>query len=160
MKKKAIHATTFVTIVLLLLLMTLLSGCGRKNDAAEIAEPVSDNASVNTAEPAESPEAEAETGRKLSDEQALSAIKSYCCISNPDLEDIVNAGEYPVYWEISSSDEHEIVVLFRSYTGAQNRYYIDRNTGDTYVTEFVPGVFTEEERTDESFNVRDYSSGY
>ena len=94
--------------------------------------------------------------RALSDEQALSAIKRYCYISNPDLEDIVNVGEYPVYWEISSSDEHEIVVLFRSYTGAHIRYYIDRTSGEAYVTEFVPGVSSQEERTDEHFHVRDY----
>ena len=92
----------------------------------------------------------------LSDEQALSAIKSYCYISNPELESIVKAGEYPVYWDISSSDEDEIVVLFRSYTGVQIRYYIDRASGDTYVTEFVPGIIDDEQRTDESFNVRDY----
>ena len=93
----------------------------------------------------------------LSDEQALSAIKNYCYISNPDLEDIVNAGEYPVYWDISSSDEREVVVLFRSYTGAQIRYHIDRASGDVSVTEFVPGISSEEEQTDESFNVRDYT---
>ncbi len=92
----------------------------------------------------------------ISDEQALSAIESYCYAENPDLEGIVNAGEYTVYWEIASSDGQEIVVLFRSYTGAQIRYYIDRASGETYVTEFVPGIFSEEERTDESFNVRDY----
>ena len=95
-----------------------------------------------------------ETG--LSDEQALAAIRNYCYVSNPDLESIVNAGEVPVYWEIASSDASEIVVLFRSYTGAQIRYYIDRISGDTYVTEFVPGITSEEMRTDESFNVRDY----
>lgn len=93
---------------------------------------------------------------KLSDEQALSAIRRYSYNNNPELESIVNAGDYPVYWDISSSDEHEVVVLFRSYTGAQIRYYIDRITGDTYVTEFVPGISSEEERTDESLNVRDY----
>ncbi len=92
----------------------------------------------------------------LSDEQALSAIKEYCIAGNPDLEKIANAGEYPVYWDISSSDEREIVVLFRSYTGAMIRYYIDRATGDAYVTEFVPGITPQEERTDESLNVWEY----
>jgi len=92
----------------------------------------------------------------LSDEQALSAIMRYCCIDNPELEGYVNAEEYPIYWDITSSDEQEIVVLFRSYTGAQIRYYIDRITGDTYVTEFVPGITPEEERTEESLNVWEY----
>lgn len=90
----------------------------------------------------------------LSDEQAISAIRNYCIHINPNLEEIVNAGEYSVCWELASSDEQQIVVLFRSYTGAQLRYYIDRTSGETYVTEFVPGVTPEEERTDESFNVR------
>ena len=96
-------------------------------------------------------------GKKaISDEQALSAVKRYCYSSNPDLESIVKAGEYPVYWDIASSDEQEVVVLFRSYTGAQIRYYIDRTSGEAYSTEFVPGLSAEESLTDEGFNVRDY----
>ena len=157
MNKKAIRAATF--LLLLVMLMTMLCGCGRKADADETAEPNINDDVADTTEPVDLPEAEAGTEEKLSDEQALSAIRNYCFANNPDLEDIVNAGEYPVYWEISSSDEHEIVVLFRSYTGAQNRYYIDRITGDTSVTEFVPGITDEEQQTDESFNVRDYFSG-
>ena len=129
--KKILHITVFV---LLLLLTMMLCSCGKST----------------------SPETEVETVEELSDEQALSAIRNYCYSMNPELKSIVNAGEYPVYWEVSSSDEQEIVVLFRSYTGAQKRYYIDRITGDTYVTEFVPEIFTEEQKTDESLNVRDY----
>ena len=92
----------------------------------------------------------------LSDEQALSAVVKYCTLGNPELEKIVNAGEIPTYWEIISSDAQQVVILFRSYTGAQVRYYVDRALGDVSVTEFVPGVMTEEAQTDESFNVRDY----
>lgn len=92
----------------------------------------------------------------ITDDQALEAIQNYCYSINPSLKDIVEAGQYTVYWTISSSDENEIVVLYRSYTGAQIRYYIDRITGETYVTEFVPGITEEEERTDEHFSVKDY----
>ena len=92
----------------------------------------------------------------LTDEQALAAIVNYCTASNPALEDIVNAGEYDTYWEIVSSDAQQVVVLYRSYTGAQVRYYIDRSTGDAYVTEFVPGITPAEQRTDESLNVWAY----
>lgn len=95
--------------------------------------------------------------RRITDEQAVSAIKKYCCIQNPDLEDIANTGDYPVYWDISSSDEQEIVVVFRSYTGAIHRYYIDPVSGETTVTEFVPGITEEEQRTDESLNVWEYA---
>ncbi len=94
--------------------------------------------------------------KKMSDEQALAAIRQYCFVSNPDLESIVNAGEQQVYWDIQSSTDTEIVVLFRSYTGALIRYYIDPVSGETYVTEFVPGITTEEQRTEESFNARDF----
>lgn len=101
--------------------------------------------------------AETEAGTEtLSDEQALAAIRQYCFVSNPDLEGIVNAGEYSVYWDVVSSTDSEIVVLFRSYTGAEIRYYIDAVSGETYVTEFVPGITLEEQRTEESFNARDF----
>ena len=93
---------------------------------------------------------------KLSNEQALAAVKRYCTASNPDLESTLNAGEYQVYWEIESSNEREIVVLFRSYTGALIRYYIDSVSGDTRVTEFVPGITPEEQQTEERFNARDF----
>ena len=95
-------------------------------------------------------------GEGLSDDQALAAIARYCAALNPDLEEIVNAGEYPAYWEIESSDAQQVVVLFRSYTGALVRYYVDRTTGDTRVTEFVPGITPEEMPSDESLNAWDY----
>jgi len=92
----------------------------------------------------------------ITEDQAVDAITDYCYEQNPDLKDIVEAGEYPVYWDISSSDDKEIVVVFRSYTGALTYYHIDPATGDTYVTELVPGIIDEEQRTDETLNVRDY----
>lgn len=106
-------------------------------------------------------EAEASTenepgNKKLSDQQALAAIKQYCLVNNPDLESIVNAGDQQVYWDIQSSTDTEIVVLFRSYTGALIRYYIDPVSGESYATEFVPGITSEEQRTEESFNAKDF----
>ena len=92
----------------------------------------------------------------ISDEQALAAIQNYCYAVNPDLEDMVKAEEYPIYWEIVSSEEDEVVVMYRSYTGARNLYYIDRSTGETYETEIVPTVSLDETRTGENFNVKDY----
>ena len=89
-------------------------------------------------------------------EQALAAVENYCRLCNPSLKSIADAGEYPVYWELSSADANEIVVLFRSYTGAQIRYHVDPATGETYATELVPGVSSEETRSDETLNVWDY----
>lgn len=98
----------------------------------------------------------ADVTKTITEQQALDAIMKYCYSENPDLESIVEEGEYPVYWDASGSSESEMVIVFRSYTGAIVRYYIDRSTGDTYVTEFVPGITDDEERTDEVFNVKDY----
>ena len=155
MKKKTVQL--MIQVLVSLFLLTLLSGCGRKNDAADAAVPETNSVENSTTESVSLPETE--TGGKLTDEQALSAIKNYCLIGNPDLMEIVQAEEYPVYWDVSSCDEKEVVVLFRSYTGAQIRYYIDRITGETYVTEFVLGITPEEMRTEERFNVRDYLTG-
>ena len=94
--------------------------------------------------------------KDITAEEALSAIKKYCYSINPDLESIADSGEYPVYWDVQSADKDEIVVLFRSYTGALTRYYIDPVSGDAYVTEFMPGISADEERTGENLNVRDY----
>ena len=94
----------------------------------------------------------------LTDEQALEAVKNYCFSKNPDLKNKVDSGEYNIYWDVTSSNADKIVVLFRSYTSAQIRYYIDPISGETYVTELVPGIIDEEQRTEESFNIRDYSA--
>ena len=104
----------------------------------------------------EDPAAAASEGKNINEEQALSAIQKYCYTNNPDLKHIVDDGEYEVYWETENGTDDEIIVLFRSYTGAQIRYHIDRTSGETYVTECVPGISDKEERTDEVLNVWDY----
>ncbi len=93
---------------------------------------------------------------RITDEQAVSAIRNYCLTVNPELADSVNAGDAPLYWDLSSSDENQIVVVFRSYTGVLKRYYIDPVSGETYVTEFVPGVMEDEQQTGETLNVKNY----
>ena len=97
-----------------------------------------------------------QSGTGLTDAQALSAVQNYCCTLNPSLRDSLGTGDAPVYWEISSSGPDEIVVVFRSYTGALNYFYIEAKTGETYVTEFVPGIMAEQQPTGETLNVRDY----
>ncbi len=93
---------------------------------------------------------------KLSSEQALEAIKKYCFANNPDLESMIGSDDHSIYWDVSMNEAGETVVLYRSYTGALIRYYIDPDSGDTYVTEQVPGISDEEQRTDESFNAREF----
>ena len=92
----------------------------------------------------------------ISEDQALDAIKNYCFTNNPELKNMASSDEYTIYWNVTSNTANEIVVLYRSYTGAETRYYIDPVSGETYSTELVPGIIDEEQRTEESFNVKDY----
>ncbi len=92
----------------------------------------------------------------ITDEQALAAVQNYCYTQNHDLAQMADSGDYEIGFTVDSSDDEQVVVLYRSYTAAEVRYYIDRATGETYVTEFVDGITAEEERTDETFNIRDY----
>ena len=94
----------------------------------------------------------------LTEQQALDAIRNYCFNQNPNLKNMMDSGEYNIYWDVTTNDTNEIIVLYRSYTAAQIRYYIDPVSGETYVTELVPGIIDEEQRTEESFNVRNYLS--
>ena len=142
---------TVIFLLIAILAFSVLSSCGT-SIPADSSSSVPADTDVSESEE----EAEDLINNVITEEQALAAIKDYCYRMNPDLEEIEQAGEYPVYWEVESGDEEEIVILFRSYTGAEVRYYIDPDTGDTYVTEFVSGITPEEERTDENFNIRDY----
>ncbi|MCR5157160.1 MAG: hypothetical protein K6C96_10825 [Butyrivibrio sp.] len=99
--------------------------------------------------------AEAASGN-ITEEQALNAVRKYCITTQPDLEDMVNSDDYTIYWEVSTNDAGEIVVLYRSYTAALLRYYIDPATGDTYVTEQVPGIIDDEQKNGETLNIREY----
>jgi len=121
----------------------------------EAKEAVDSKDSVSAEESVANKEATA-ADDAITDEIALSAIKNYCFKTNPDLKDMAEKGEYNVSWDIESRDDKEIVVLYRSYTAAEVRYYIDIATGDTTVTEFVKGITPEEAATGESFNIKDY----
>lgn len=98
-----------------------------------------------------------EENKQMTEEQALSAIKSYCYADNPELEDMEKSGKYTIHWEIESSTDDQIIVLYRSYTGAELRFYINTVSGDTYITEFVKGITDGEQQTDETFNAWDYA---
>jgi len=138
-------------IVLFIGLVVGLAGCGQNIRSNEPVPAVSESTEDKLSEGPESAEAGI-----ITEEQALEAVRNYCYINNPDLKDMEDSEEYTIYWDVSTNENDEIVVLFRSYTGAQIRYYINPLSGDTYVTESVPGITDEENNTDESFNISDY----
>ncbi len=92
----------------------------------------------------------------ISEDQAYNAVINYCKTTNPDFDAEINSEGYTEYWDVSTDENGKIVVLYRSYTAAQIRYYIDPASGETYVTEFVPGITDEEQKTGETFNAKDY----
>ncbi|WP_406543983.1 hypothetical protein [Pseudobutyrivibrio sp.] len=116
----------------------------------------SDEAVQESEEPNSEESNTEESDEVITEDQALDAVQNYCIQQNPDLEDMVDSGDYVIYWNVESSNEEEIVVVYRSYTAAIVRYYVDVQTGDTYVTEFVSGITDGEEKTGENFNIRDY----
>jgi len=158
--KKFINITTFV--VLLCMLATMACGCsGKSSEEETTTEPVvavEETTAEATTEAATEATTEAtteaateETLAPLTDEMVFDAIHNYCVIENPE-----NASLDADSWEIVSSDDSQVVVLFRAYTGAEIRYYVDRVTGDTYVTEFVSGIMDEEQMSDVTLNAREH----
>ncbi len=137
-----------------------LTACGNSGNGAgaveveetPIAETVQTETESGEQAAAESEEADAE----LTEEQALEAVRNYCFQIQPDLKEMVEADEETIYWDVITNEEGQIVVLYRSYTGAQIRYYIDPATGEAYTTELVPGIIDEEQRTEDTLNIRDY----
>ena len=84
------------------------------------------------------------------DKIGRTSLMEYTIANNPELEEMADSEDFTVYFDVSENENGEIVVLYRSYTGALTRYYIDPSSGDVYVTEQVPGIIDEEQRTDES----------
>ena len=153
----------------------IVVGCEKKNDveitdspsAVESQSAAGDSEAADTNVVDESTDVAAEQestagdsgesdAKVLTDEQARDAVWKYICTEeNPSLEEY--DGEASVYCVVSSEEgADEIRIDFRSYTGSHEYFYIDRATGDTHSTQFVPGIIDEEEDTGLSINVWDY----
>lgn len=95
----------------------------------------------------------------ITDKQAEAAIENYILKNYPD----VKTSSATCYWGLDStkSTNDTAVVFFRSYTGAHMTYYINRATGETYETSYLPNIDPDkpEEKTGVSFNVKDYMNG-
>lgn len=128
-----------------------------KADGGEAEEVKADEAKADEVKAdAEATQPESAKGGAITEDQALEAVRQYCIEANPDLEEMAGSDDYTIYWDVTTNDSGEIVVLYRSYTGAEIRYYVDPESGEAYTTELVPGIIDEEQRTDETLNIRDY----
>ena len=143
MKKKGVFWALMFSVAM------LLSACAKedKPDTASIFESTENTAQLEETE---------NKNEVISEDQAYNAVINYCKATNPDFDAEINSEGYTEYWDVSTDENGKIVVLYRSYTAAQIRYYVDPASGETYVTEFVPGITDEEQKTGETFNARDY----
>ena len=137
------------------MLMTACSGQTPAESSVE-KEPIETVAATEApaAAPAENSEnTVTEASGAITQDQAMDAVLNYFKADFPDYEIDSEHGEY---WEVVPGNNGEIKVTHKSYTGAFNFYYVDPATGETYVTELVPGIIDEEQKTGETFNVNDY----
>ncbi|MBQ8945946.1 MAG: hypothetical protein IJ058_03945 [Lachnospiraceae bacterium] len=133
------------------------SGSTENSAAADPSGPTDDSEAVNTDEPEENTAVvdtagSGDSAGAISTDTALSAVRNYYMTTTGSQDD----SDKGAYWDVSTNEAGEIVVLYRSYTGSINRFYVNAESGDAYVTEQVPGIIDDEQKTGESFNVRSY----
>ncbi|RKM62210.1 hypothetical protein D6855_01965 [Butyrivibrio sp. CB08] len=139
-----------VIVPVLLCVATLMSACGKKNttETTSLFEPMSTETESQQETPAQ-PDV-------ITEDQAYAAVINYNKAIGSGIDGEINSEGYSEYWDVSTNADGKIVVLYRSYTGAQTFYYVEPTSGETYVTELVPGIIDEEQETGEKFNARDY----
>lgn len=98
---------------------------------------------------------ETEPPKPLTDEQALEGFENYLYFKIKNLQQILDEDKIPCTWGIATSSKNEIMIMFKSHTGALLRYHINRNTGKTYVTQYAIET-NSYYRTRETLNVREY----
>ncbi|MBQ1742036.1 MAG: hypothetical protein II045_02960 [Oscillospiraceae bacterium] len=121
----------FCVLIAALVLGTMLQGCGSKN---------------------ETPEEPQEEETRITAELAYEGVNNYChekfdwgpAEENPDI----------MYVEMGEESDTEYQVIFRSYTGAFDYFYVNKEDGSTRIVTYVPSLdLTEENGT---INLFDY----
>lgn len=149
-------------IIAALILAVLLPGCGAKDAAADhLPQPAA--ASTAAPERASTPESPdvpetpaalepAAPQPEITEEMAYAGVNNYCHITYDwsiaeEIPDIM----YVVNWD---ETETEYVVMFRSYTGAYEYFYVDKASGVTRIVSYEP---VQQKETDEgTINIWDY----
>lgn len=150
-------------IIAALILAVLLPGCGMK-DAAADHSPQPTAASTAAPERTSTPESPdvpetpavlepaAAPQPEITEEMAYAGVNNYCHITYDwsIAEEIPNI-MYVVNWD---EMETEYVVMFRSYTGAYEYFYVDKASGVTRIVSYEP---VQQKETDEgTINIWDY----
>ena len=139
----------FRSLILVFLCAVLLCACsgmpfGKAKKGDETADPAaesgygeseSDTVEIYDQVP-ESISDETEPPKPLTDDEALTGFTNYLYFKIKNLQKILDEDKVPCTWGIASSDQKEIMIMFKSNTGALLRYHINRSTGKTYVTQY------------------------
>lgn len=139
MKKQICCMIAAVTVV------TMLPGCGAKDTPADHSPAP---AVVSTV----TPESTAAREQTITEDMAYEGVNNYC----HKMYDWSIAEELPEIMYVVRYDEtdSEYVVMFRSYTGAHEYFYVDKTTGMTRMTFRDYGLNDEEDRG--TMNLWDY----
>ena len=150
-------------IIAALILAVLLPGCGAK-DAAADHSPQPAAASTAAPERASTPESPdvpetpaalepaAAPQPEITEEMAYAGVNNYCHITYDwSIAEEIPDMMYVVNWD---ETETEYVVMFRSYTGAHEYFYVDKASGVTRIVSYEP---VQQKETDEgTINIWDY----
>ena len=125
--------------IIALMLVAMLQGCGTGSTP------------VNTPDPAGSTDTDVSLN-EITAETAFKGVYNYCHATygwsaaegNPDM----------MYLEMGEETDTEYQVIFRSYTGSYTYFYVDKATGNTRMTQYVPSLNIEEDSG--SFNIYNY----
>ena len=116
--------------ILVFVMVAVFQGCETKNEIADSSRPSGD---LDNKAPK----------NNISEELAYDGVYNYCrsaydwsiAEDNPDI----------MYLKMGEETESEYQVIFRSYTGAFVYFYVDKSSGITRLTEYVPNLAIEEE---------------
>ena len=116
--------------ILVFVMGAVFQGCGTRNEIADssgLSEDLGTEAPQNA----------------ISEEMAYDGVYNYCrsmydwsiAQDNPDI----------MYLKMGEETESEFQVIFRGYTGAFVYFYVDKLSGITRLTEYVPNLDIKEE---------------
>ena len=128
-----------LVFISLFVMIAILSSCGTKSKIADDASP-SGNLEANVSQD------------NISEQMAYDGVYNYChsaydwsiAEDNPDIMGL----------KMGEETESEYQVIFRSYTGAFVYFYVDKLSGTTRLTEYIPALEVEEEAG--TINLYDY----
>lgn len=135
-------------LVLVFVMSAILASCVTNNEITDTT-----SSSVDTEIPSTSVDSETEVAQNgISKDMAYEGVSNYChsvydwsiAENNPDI----------MYLEMGKETDSEYQVIFRSYTGSFVYFYVDKSSGTTRLTEYVPALDIEEDAG--TINLFDY----